>query len=151
MMSLPVWQTGPMFLLGGLCLWSHVSSERCLCPVGSLSSRVSVQGGLCPEGSLTGRPPLDRDPVYSDESGGMHPTGMLSCLKVYSLFHKSIKLSVLTFKDSERNDTLEVIDLIPRGQYFCFLKNFLIIFGHSEAPLMPILPTLSIMKIMYLY
>ena len=24
MMSLPVWLSGPMFLLGGLCLWSHV-------------------------------------------------------------------------------------------------------------------------------
>ena len=32
MMSLPVWVPGPMFLLGGLCPWSHVPS------------RVQVQG-----------------------------------------------------------------------------------------------------------
>ena len=27
MMSLPVWLPGPMFLLGSLCLWSHVPSR----------------------------------------------------------------------------------------------------------------------------
>ena len=28
MISLPVWLPGPMFLPGGLCLWSHVPSGR---------------------------------------------------------------------------------------------------------------------------
>ena len=40
MMSYRVWLSGPMVLLGGLCLWSHVPS------VGSLSRGGSVQGGL---------------------------------------------------------------------------------------------------------
>ena len=75
MMSLPVWLTGLMFLLGGLFLWSHVLSgglcqgglclgisvQGCLCPGvslsrGSLSRRVSFQGSLCPGGvSVWGR------------------------------------------------------------------------------------------------
>ena len=38
MMSLPVWLPGSMFLLGGLCAWSHVPSQ------GSLSKGLSVQG-----------------------------------------------------------------------------------------------------------
>ena len=42
MMSLPVWLPGPMFLFGGLCPWSHVSSGG-LCPWSHVSS-----GGLCP-------------------------------------------------------------------------------------------------------
>ena len=63
MMSLPVWRSGPMFLLGegSLCLSSHVPSGGGLCQGGSLSggslSRVSIQGeGLCPGGEvLSGR------------------------------------------------------------------------------------------------
>ena len=39
MMSLLVWLAGPMFLLGGLCLWCHVPSKW----------RASVQGRLCRE------------------------------------------------------------------------------------------------------
>ena len=38
MMSLPVWLLGPMFLLGGLCLWSHA-------PLGGLRG---LSEGLCP-------------------------------------------------------------------------------------------------------
>ena len=50
MMSLPVWLPIPMFLIGGLCLWSHVPCWG--------SSWVSVQlglcsGSLCPRGSLS--------------------------------------------------------------------------------------------------
>ena len=57
-MSLPVWLPDPMFLLGGLCPWSHVpfrwslSTGLCpggLYPEGSLSRRISVWG-VCPEG-----------------------------------------------------------------------------------------------------
>ena len=47
MMSLPVWLSNPMFLLGGL--WSHVPSRG-----------VSVSG-------LPDRPPPDRTPLYSKE------------------------------------------------------------------------------------
>ena len=48
-MLLPVFLSGPMFFLGGLCPWSHVPSR------GSLSRKVSVQvgslsRGLCAEG-----------------------------------------------------------------------------------------------------
>ena len=46
MVSLPVWLSGPMFLLGGLCLWSHVPSSV----QGSL-----CMGDLCPGGSVQGR------------------------------------------------------------------------------------------------
>ena len=74
MMSLPVLLPGPMFLLGGLCPWSHVPSmgvsvwgslSRGLCLGGSLlgglcpgvsAYGVSVQGGLCPVVSV-GRSP----------------------------------------------------------------------------------------------
>ena len=41
--------SGPMFLSGGLCLWSHVPS-----------------GGVCPGGSLSGRPPRQR-PLSDEE------------------------------------------------------------------------------------
>ena len=50
MMSLPVWLPGPMFLPGGLCLWSHVPSIDRETPPGQT-------------------PPLDRDPP----SGQRHP------------------------------------------------------------------------------
>ena len=68
MMSPPVWLPGPMFLLPGICAWSHVPSQgsvskgslsresvskdvslsrgRGLCPGGSLSRGVSVQRSL---------------------------------------------------------------------------------------------------------
>ena len=69
MMSFPVWLPGPMFLLGGLCPWSHVPSrvgvsvQGILCPGGSLSRGVSVWG--CREISEIGK------------AGGMHPTGKI--------------------------------------------------------------------------
>ena len=44
MMSLSVWLPSPMFLLGGLYLWSHV-------PSGGLCSRGLCPGGFCPRGS----------------------------------------------------------------------------------------------------
>ena len=40
-MSLPVWLPGPLFLLGGLCTWSHVPSRR-----------VCLQKGVCLQESL---------------------------------------------------------------------------------------------------
>ena len=67
MMSLPVWLTGPMFLLGrgvsvpgpiipsgGLCAGWSLSREG-LCPGGSLSSRGSLSRGFCTVGSLSRR------------------------------------------------------------------------------------------------
>ena len=48
--SLPLWLSGPMFLLG------------------------SLSRGSLPRGSLLGRPPIQW------RAGGTHPTGMLSCL-----------------------------------------------------------------------
>ena len=92
MMSLPVWLTGLMFLLGGLCLWSHVLSvglcqgvsvwgslyrgvsvqgvsfQECLFPGGlsvqgvSLSGGGLCLGGYCPGGSVRG-PPWQRTPL----------------------------------------------------------------------------------------
>ena len=59
MMSLPVWLSGHMHLLGGLCLWSHVPFRESLSmgslsigslSMGSLSSWFSVQGGMHPTG-----------------------------------------------------------------------------------------------------
>ena len=65
MMSLRVWLPGPMFLLGGLYLWSHVPS------------RGSLSGGLCQ------RDPQQRPPLpQTGRADGMHPTRMLSCLKL---------------------------------------------------------------------
>ena len=55
MMSLPVWLPGPMFLLEGLCLWSHVPSGGSLSLVPCSFWGVSVL-----------RPP-DRDPTYGEE------------------------------------------------------------------------------------
>ena len=43
MMSLPVWLSGPMFLLRGLCPWSYVPSGG-----------VYVEGGLYPGGLCPG-------------------------------------------------------------------------------------------------
>ena len=65
-MSIPVWLLGPMFLLGGISV--------------SSSSPVFLPGGLCLGGrSLSGRPPVWW------RAGGTHPTGMLSCLRLYVL------------------------------------------------------------------
>ena len=96
MMSLPVWLPGPMFLLGGLCPWSHVPSrggglhpegrgfawgrwglhpgERGVCIRGR---RVCIQGGkgACIQGDSWADPP----PSGTRKVGGTHPTGMLSC------------------------------------------------------------------------
>ena len=59
---------------GGLCLgyWEILVQ-------GGLSG---VLGGLCPGGSLSGKPPRQRPlhMVTSRQAGGMHPTGMHSCL-----------------------------------------------------------------------
>ena len=52
MMSLPVWLTGLMFLLGDLCLCSHVPSR-----VVSVQG-ASIQGGLC-QGDPPGHRPTD--------------------------------------------------------------------------------------------
>ena len=68
MMSLPVWEPRPMFLLGGLCP-GH------LCPGGSLSIEVSVRGSLSREVSVGRRTGLKK-------AGSTHPTGMLSCLQL---------------------------------------------------------------------
>ena len=76
MMSLPVWLPGPiyllgvsvpgpMFFLGGLCLGS-------LCP-----------GGLSPGVSLSGGVSVGRLPSGIRKVGGMHPTRMFSCFKLY--------------------------------------------------------------------
>ena len=79
MMPLPVWLPGPMFILKGLCPWSHVLSRGVsiqgsllggLCP-GGLCPRVSVQGGLC----------RDTFPGIR-KAGSMHPTRLLSCSDV---------------------------------------------------------------------
>ena len=51
MMSLPVLLPGPMFLLGGLCPWSHVPSR----------SGVSVQEGSLSRGVSEGRPPPESE------------------------------------------------------------------------------------------
>ena len=102
MVSLPVWLSGPMFLLGaslslvpcsffcpgkslyggslcrGLCP-GEVSIQGRLCPggdcPGSLCLGVSVQGkGVSVQGGVSiGTPPRIR------KAGGTHPTGMLSC------------------------------------------------------------------------
>ena len=64
MMSLPVWLSGHMHLLGGLCLWSHVPFRESL-SMGSLSI------GSLSMGSLSS---------WFSVQGGMHPTGMLPCV-----------------------------------------------------------------------
>ena len=71
------------------------------------------------------------------------------CIRVY---HKSIKLSTLTLKTFESDDTLEVIVIISLGAIFLLLEILIIYnFDNSEKSLIPILPTLNIMKIIYLY
>ena len=69
MMSLPVWLPGPMFLLGGLCPWSHVPLMG-----------VSVQEGLCPGGKVfvQRRVSVGRH-LQIRKLSSVHPTGMLSC------------------------------------------------------------------------
>ena len=71
MMSLRVWLPGPMFLQGGLYLWSHVPSKGSLsgglCP-GSLCPGGLCQG-VCVGGSLSGRPPNRDPPPPNWESG----------------------------------------------------------------------------------
>ena len=62
-MSLPVW------LPGGLCLWSHVPFK------GSLPGKSLSRGGLC---RGTGRW-VSRETPGIRKAGGTHPTGMLSC------------------------------------------------------------------------
>ena len=58
MMLLPVLLPGPMSLLGGLCLWSHVLSRVVSVQggpgLGVSVQEVSLQGDLCPGGSLSG-------------------------------------------------------------------------------------------------
>ena len=75
MMSLRVWLPGPMFLVGGLYLWSHVPSKGSLSG-GSLSreslsreslsreslSRGSLSGGLCRGVSVRETPPNRDNP-----------------------------------------------------------------------------------------
>ena len=72
---------GPMFLLGGLCLWSHV-------PFGG--GGVSVQGGLCPgevfvQGGLCQGDPPDRDPLYDE---GQVVRILLECFLVVIIIKK---------------------------------------------------------------
>ena len=63
MMSLPVWLPCPMFLPGGLCLWSHVPSRGV-----SVSGSMFLPGGslsgvlLAPTQRLPQRPPGQRPP-----------------------------------------------------------------------------------------
>ena len=61
MMSLPVWLPGPMFLLGGLSLWSHVHSR------GSLSRGLCLGGSLA-RGSLPGRR-AEKHEIYAAKFG----------------------------------------------------------------------------------
>ena len=58
MMSRPVWLSGPMFLLGGLCLWSHVPPGA-----GVFLSRGALLGGALSGGGLYQEdPPVQRPP-----------------------------------------------------------------------------------------
>ena len=68
MMSLPVWLSGPMFLLG-------VSVPGPMFLLG-----ISVQGVFVWEGGLCRETPRMRKVV------GMHPIGMLSCLIIIKAF-----------------------------------------------------------------
>ena len=71
MMSLPVWLSGPIFLLWGLqgvSVSSEVSVQEGSLSRRSLSRRVSVQGGLCPGGSPWQNPaPRQRLPLSGEE------------------------------------------------------------------------------------
>ena len=69
MMSLPVWLTGPMFLLGGLGFLCHVPSRRVSLSRESLIRGVSVQ-----------RASVRETPSHGEERMS-HPTGMLSCFQ----------------------------------------------------------------------
>ena len=84
MMPLPVWLPGHMFLLRGSLYLVACSFEG---------------GGSLSRGSLSGRPTLDRDPPVRLRAGGMHPTGMHSCITGYSFI-------VLLWKHTEWMDIL---------------------------------------------
>ena len=95
MMSLPVWLPGPIFLLEGLCLWSHVPSR------GSLSlTPFFLLGGLSDRDIPDKRPPWtdippgQRSPWIDTartetpptvKSGRYDPTRMHSCFEIDSL------------------------------------------------------------------
>ena len=125
MMSLPVWLPGPMFLLGGLCPWSHVPSlgvsvQGASVQGGSLSGGffpggvsvqgtsvqgVSVQGVLCPRGSLSNG--------FSIEGGLCRETlppesekqaVLLECFLVCSVLCQPVRL-ILYCKKLENNST----------------------------------------------
>ena len=66
MMLLPVLLPGPMSLLGGLCLWSHVLSRVVSVQGGSLS-RGLCPGGLSPGGSLSRGVSIREIPPYGEE------------------------------------------------------------------------------------
>ena len=91
MMSLPVWLPGQMFLLGGLCLWSHVLRGSLPGGGGSLSKGacpgdVSVQGGSLSVGVSVGRP---APPPRMRKAGGM-----LSFLSICSFKCSSISFVI---------------------------------------------------------